>query len=190
MKNLIISLVLVMSFVSCNPTTTVSTGDYTPTPYYTCEYQNVYIWEMNQYSYQYVCFWVYYSQDGVESHELDLAANISDSETLKLQNNAEYYANSFGLSLENATKIAKQVLDLNALEDRSLEDLSDFAERLYGVNTSKIIEAISLSQVGQSNELDLLIENSAQKFDISESNMRGLIKELHGKALKANGIEL
>lgn len=190
MKKLMISLLMLVSFISCNSTTTVTTDDYTPTPYYTCNYQYVYSFETNQYSYQYVCYWVYYSNEGTLSQELDLAADISDSENAMLQINAEYYANTFGLSFENATKIAKQVLDLNALKDRSIEDLSDFAEKLYGVNSSKIIEAVSMSQVGNSKELDSLIKKSAEKFDITEVSMRALIRELHGKALSENGIEL
>lgn len=190
MKKLILSLLLLTSFVSCDSTTSTVPGDYTPSPYYTCNYQYVYSYTSNQYSYEYVCFWVYYSEDGATTQELDLAANIGDKEQLKLERNANIYASKFGLSYTQAEKIAKNVLDLNSLKERSLEDISDFAEKLYGVNTSDIIKAAGFAQIGDYSELDLLIEKSATKFNTSTETMKAIIKELHGKALEANGIDL
>lgn len=187
MKKLLLSIMLAFTFLSCETsTTTTTTGDYTPTPYYTCQY----VWDTWTGNYIYACFWVYYSEDGQEEHELDLAADVADNDALILERNASIYAEKFSLSTEQAIKIAKNVKDLNALEDRSFDDIADFAQKLYGVNTTEIVSAVSKAQVGDYSEFDAVIKRSAKNFNTSSATMKAIIKELHGKALSIHGIEL
>jgi hypothetical protein len=85
-------------------------------------------------------------------------------------------------------KVARNIQDLSALQDRSEEDLADFAQKLYGVNPNDVISAVGKAQVGDNAELETLIDSI--EFNTSSANKKALIKELHGNALKANGINL
>ena len=189
MKKLILSLMLLVSLVSCNGDgTSTSTGGttYTPTPYYTCQY----VWDTWSGNYIHACFWVYYSQDGSSIQELDMVADVADRESIVISKTASVYAQKYSLSLEQSTKIAKNVYDLSNLEERSMDDLADFAQKLYGVNTGELISAISSAQVGDNKAFDLLIEKAAAEFDTNTQTMKAIINDLHREALKESGIEL
>lgn len=179
---------LLVSLVSCNGTTTTDTGSgtYTPTPYYTCQY----VWDQWSANYIYACFWVYYSEDGSSVEELDMVADVADRENLIINKTASIYAEKYSLSLEQSTKIAKNVYDLSNLKDRSMEDLADFAQKLYGVNTTELITAISAAQVGDNQAMDQLIEKAAREFSTSAENMKNIINDLHREALIDSGIKL
>ena len=94
------------------------------------------------------------------------------------------------LSTDAAAKVAKNVSDFSALADRSEADIADFATKLYGVNPSEIILAVGEAQVGNNAELDSVIEKASSNLGASSESMKAIVKELHGKALEANGIEL
>jgi len=187
MKKLLLLITMSLSFIACDSSTTSTGGDYyTPTPRYTCDY----VYDTLSGNYIYACFWTYYSSNGDSVVELDLAADVADKETLMIERNAQYYAEKFSLSTEQSLKVAKQVVELNLLEERSAEDIADFAKKLYGIDTSKAISAAGKAQMGDYAELDMMINESAQKFNTSSENMKALIQELHGNALKENGINL
>jgi hypothetical protein len=176
-------LALTTTFVSCDSS---NTGYYyEPTYHYNCysvyDYWGYYVGEE--------CYWEYYS-NGELVKEKDIAEITGDIETHKIERMASFYADKFELSTEQAMKVAKNVKDFSALEDRSEEDIADFAEQLYGVNPSSIVSAVGKAQVGQNAELDALIEEASSNFNTSKENTKALIKELHGSALEANGINL
>lgn len=186
MKKLMLSLLSLSFLVSCETTTcTDNCTVYTPTPYYTCDW----IYDTWSNNYTYACFWVYYSADGV-TQELDMVADIADKESLVIEKSAQVYAEKFSLSTEQATKIAKNVYHLNALEERTAADLADFAQKLYGVNPAELISAISSAQVGNNEMMDTLIEKAANEFATSKANMKAIIKDLHHSALEQSGIKL
>ena len=135
------------------------------------------------------CYWEYYNTDGeLASSELDISAEVSDIEKFKLKRMAVHYAEKFSLSADEGMKVARNIQDLSALQDRSEEDLADFAQKLYGVNPNDVISAVGKAQVGDNAELETLIDSI--EFNTSSANKKALIKELHGNALKANGINL
>lgn len=131
----------------------------------------------------------YYSEGGT-IRELDISGEVADKEAFILEKTAEIYAEKFSLSNDQAVKIAKNVIDFEALQDRSADDVADFAQKLYGVNPNEIASAIGKAQVGENAELDSIIEQASQNFNTSADHMKAIVKELHGKALEANGIEL
>lgn len=194
MKKILGSLLSLFMLASCNTTTcdpnTQDCTVYNPTPYYTCSYTWVNDPYSGQSSYQYVCYWVYYSQDGSSTRELDMVADIADQEQIVISKSAEIYAEKYSLSLEQGRKIAKQVYDLNALKERSAQDLADFAQKLYGVNPTDLVQAISDAQVGSNAALEKLISEASVNFQTSAENMKVIIKDLHKKALEASGINL
>ena len=146
-------LVLLFSFTSCQI--------YFPGPDYHChDYYN--IWGEYRYT---ECDYIYYSQDGTAEYEIDLVAEIADSESFALNKSAEIYAEKFSLSFDKAMKIAKNVKDINALEDRSTADLADFAQKLYGVNPTEVVDAVSAAQVGNNAALDSVISEAAANFN-------------------------
>lgn len=176
-----------LSFISCNDSTqSTEVGVYTPNTYYTCDY----IYDTLSNDFIFACFWSYYSNDGESIVELDLAADVADSQALMLERNAEYYAEKFSLSTSQSFKVAQQVLDLSALEERSLEDIADFAKKLYGIDTTKAISAAGKAQMGDYTELDAIVNSAAKEFKISSDNMKGLLQELHGTALRESGVHL
>lgn len=133
------------------------------------------------------CRW-YYSIDN--NYELDQAASISEKTEFEIRTTAQYYANKYELSLESANKFAKQLFEIKYLKDRSVNDIADFAQRLYGINSYELIDAISDAQVGDNSKLDALIKESSQNFNTSNRNMKLMIKDIHQKALESNGINL
>ncbi len=164
-----------------------SDSSYEPSYHYNC--YAVYD-EYGYYMYD-ECYWEYYNVAGEKvQSELDLVAEVSDIETLKLEKLAGHYADKFELSQDQAMKVAKNVQDFTTLEDRTEEDMADFAQKLYGVNPSDVVSAVGKAQVGENTELDALIESAAANFNTSKENTKALIKELHGNALELNGIEL
>jgi hypothetical protein len=187
MKNLLVALLISTSFVSCNDGTTVpNDGTYTPTYHYECQY--VYdVWTNN---YVYGCFWVFYSIDGSSSRELDMVADVADTQDIMLEKTAQIFSEKYSLSFDNGLKIAKNVLDLQSLKDRSADDLADFAKKLYGVNSSELILAVTKAQVGNNEALDELISVSAKKFNTDSDTMKNIIRDLHSRAIEASGIEL
>ena len=182
MKNRVAKLVAVLAmtvgFASCEVTVGGS--------YYDCvDYYDYWGW----YSHT-ECGYYYYNTDGTQSFELDMVSDVAVKETIALEKTASIYAEKFSLSSEKAMQIAKNVKDLNTLEDRSAADLADFAQRLYGVNPSQVVDAVASAQVGNSAELDAVISTAAENFNTDTETMKAIVKELHGQALQANGIEL
>lgn len=173
-----------MSFTSCE--TTVSTGYYQPQWWYNCypvyDYWGYYMYDE--------CYWEYYNQDGSLAQELDISGEVADREALVLSKTADVYAEKFSLSADQAMKIAKNVKDFDALQDRSEADIADFAQKLYGVNPSEIASAVANAQVGNNAEMESVISAAAKNFNTNEETMKAIVKELHGKALESNGIQL
>jgi hypothetical protein len=182
------AMLLSFTLVACNGggTTNPNTGYYNPTPYYTCQY----IWDTWSGNYTYACFWVYYGVDGQSSLELDMVADIADGEAIMLEKTAQIYAEKFSLAYDVAYKMAKNVKHFDNLTERSIDDLADFAQKMYGVNPLDLVGAISAAQLGQYNQLNTLIENAAIDYRTSTQNMRSIIKALHNDALQAHGLKL
>jgi hypothetical protein len=181
--NLMVLLGILGGLVSCN--TTVGGGYYTPAWYYNCypvyDYWGYYMFDE--------CYWEYYNTDG-SLLEKDLVAEVSDKEAVLLEKLTNVYAEKFSLSTEAAAKVAKNVSDFSALTDRSEADVADFAQKLYGVNPSEIVSAVSSAQVGNNEEMDSVIDKASLILGTDSANMKAIVKELHGKALEASGIEL
>lgn len=131
----------------------------------------------------------YQDQSIVQSIELDLASDVATKEDVRLQQTQEYYMDKFNLSLDSASKMAKAVWDFNRLQERSYEDMLDFAVRLYGVNPHDLTNAIALAQVGENQQLEVLLEEAAQELSTTSENMKVIINTLHSDALKEAGIE-
>ena len=180
---LMVMLGLLSGLVSCDSSTNVSV--YEPSWHYNCypvyDYWGYYLYDD--------CYWEYYNTDG-SLLEKDLVANVADKEALLLEKLTGVYAEKFSLSTDAAAKVAKNVSDFSALADRSSSDLADFAQKLYGVNPTEIVSAMSNAQVGNNAELDSVIDQASSTLGTNSENMRAIVKELHGKALEASGIEL
>ncbi len=181
LMNLLVLVGLMSGLVSCNTTVTY----YEPQWYYNCypvyDYWGYYMYDE--------CYWEYYNTDGSIA-EKDLVANVADKEAVLLEKLTNVYADKFSLSTEAASKVAKNVSDFTALSDRSESDLADFAQKLYGVNPTEIVSAMSSAQVGDNAELDSVIDKASSSLGTNSENMRAIVKELHGKALESSGIEL
>ena len=119
-----------------------------------------------------------------------MVSDVAVKESVALNKTAEIYAEKFSLSNDKALQIAKNIKDINALEDRSAADLADFAQKLYGVNPSEVVDAVSAAQVGNNAALDSVISEAAANFNTDQETMKEIVKELHGQALQYNGIEL
>lgn len=171
-------LLLLAGFASCNIT-------YTTQPYYVC-YPTYDWWGYYMYD---NCYWEYWN-NGEQVKELDMSAQIADSQAVELEKTADLFAQKFNLSTQSSMKIAKNIKDFAALEDRSEDDIAQFAQKLYGVNPNQVVSAVSMAQLGDNTELDSLIEQAAQSFETDSSTMKEIVKELHGQALQESGINL
>jgi hypothetical protein len=188
MKKILIQLLVLLGLltglVGCNSSTGGGTV-YTPDWHYNCypqyDYWGYYLYDD--------CYWEFYNTDGTIA-ERDMVSNVADKEALLLEKLTSVYADRFSLSTEAAAKVAKNVADFSALTDRSEADVADFAQKLYGVNPSEIISAVSAAQIGNNAELDSVIDKASISLGTNSDNMKAIVKELHGKALEASGIEL
>lgn len=169
---LLSALFILSGFASC---TTVVTDCWT---------------EYDYWGYPYTVCTDYYYASKEAIAELDMAAGVAETEAQKLEIAGLKFAEKYNLSADQGYKIAKNIADFTALEDRSNEDLADFAEKLYGVNPSEVVSAVGQAQVGMNAELESLIEKAAGNFNTDSATMKTIIKDLHGEALSSNGIEL
>ncbi len=184
LMNLIAAATLTGSLVSCSGGGSVY---YSPDWYYNC-YAVYDSWGYYLYD---DCYWEYYNVAGEKvSSELDAAEVVGDIEQIKLERMAVHYSEKFSMSADQAMKVAKNVQDFTALEDRTEADIADFAEKMYGINPSEIVSAVGAAQVGNNNALEALVEQASANFEISKEDTKALIKELHGNALQSAGINL
>lgn len=175
-------IALIGAFSSCR----VVYEPYRPTSVYECT--PVYdAWGYYMYD---ECGWYYYNVDGPATKELDMIGEVADKEELILNKTAVRFTEKYNLSSEQGLKIAKNIRDYKALQDRSAVDIADFAKRLYGVNPSQIFSALSAAQIGNNNELESVIEKASENFNTSKANMKSIVKDLHGRVLADHGIEL
>jgi hypothetical protein len=175
-------LSLVGAFSSCR----LIYEPYTPYRTYSC-YPVYDAWGFYMYD---ECGWYYYNDNGTVTKELDLVGEIADKEELVVQKTANYFSDKYNLSAEQGLKVAKNIRDYSALQNRNVEDIADFAQKLYGVNPSKIVSALSAAQMGEKAELEAVIEEASENFSTSKENMKSIIMELHGKVLKEHDIAL
>ena len=136
------------------------------------------------------CTTTYYNGDGSVNTTRDIITDLAQAEQQLLESQARYYGNKFSLNEEQGMKIAKTINDYNAIQNRSDQDVADFAQRLYGVSPSRIAAAVGKAQAGESAELKQVIDEAAKNFDTSSDNMKAIVKTLHGKLLEQQGIVL
>jgi t-SNARE complex subunit (syntaxin) len=132
----------------------------------------------------------YYSADGSVETTHDMITDAARAEEILLERQGAHYATKFSLSAEQGMKIAKTVNDYNALQSRSDQDVADFAQRLYGLNPAKIVDAAGQAQAGDNTSLNQVVSEAAVNFNTTPENMKNIVKTLHGKLLQEQGIQL
>lgn len=181
MTNLLLALVAVVGLSACNG------GVYVGGGYESCYLEYDPFWD----EFYEVCEYYYSNSDGeVKGMSSDVVADAGEKEEKFLNASAEFYANEFSLSKEKGLKLAKTLKDFKATTSRTEADLADFAERLYGINPSKMVSAVSEAQTGDSSALNEVVNEAAEKFGTDADNMKDIVKFLHGKTLRENGINL
>ena len=178
-RNLSMALVAASAMLvaaGCNISSNVR---YTPYTYQNCYY--------DYYGYYY-CDSYYYNGDGTQDTSRDMITDIAQAEEQMLQNQAKHFSTKFSLSEEQGLKLAKSINDFNAIQERSEQDVADFAQRLYGVSPSKIVAAAGKAQAGNAAEMNELVAEAAKNFNTTSENMKSIVQSLHGKLLEQQGI--
>jgi DNA-binding MarR family transcriptional regulator len=129
----------------------------------------------------------YYSS---ESGSRDVLTDITERQQQRIAEVAEEFSTRFGLSEEQSLKLAQTTFDFEMLQNRSEQDLADFARRLYGVNPAEIASAVGRAQIGDSSKLQGLVNEAADHFGTTPATMKEIVKTFHGKALDEQGIRL
>lgn len=177
MRFMVAALVLVMTVLStaCYNSVSYDSAYYNPSdPNSPCGYDPYY---------GYFC----YSEGNVQLSK-DVTTSIALQEQAKLDVSARHFASLFDLSADQGMKIAKTVHDYNALQTRSDQDAADFARRLYGIEPSRIVKAVSQAQMGDSSQLDSVVADAAKNFNTTQANMRKIVKALHGRMIQEQGL--
>ncbi len=120
----------------------------------------------------------------------DVMTQTAEDQEARLAEVGQDFAQRFGLSDEQGLKLARTTLDFHLIKDRSASDLADFARRLYGVDPGQIVVAVGRAQLGDVAPLNELVEEAAVHFGTTPGNMKLIVKEFHGRALKDQGISL
>jgi hypothetical protein len=160
----------------------VSASYYDPYCYY--QYDPWYGYDV------YVCDSYYYYGNGTQEVSRDIIEDVARKDEILVEKAGAFYAKKFQLGAEEGMKMAKIVRDFNLIQDRSAKDVEAFAEKLYGVNSNKLMEAVSSAQAGNNQKLDGVLGEAAVNFGTSKENMKEIVKTLHGNLLKQNGISL
>lgn len=129
-----------------------------------------------------------YSDNGEYSRDLFPQIEEQDQEALVWQ--GQRLAARYLLSDEQGLRLAQTVRDFALLRERTPRDLQEFSQRLYGLNPQEIAQALGEAQLGNRERLNLLIERSARHFGTDALTLREIVRDLHGRALRENGIEL
>jgi hypothetical protein len=156
-------------------------GYYNNPYYYDCWYD---------YWGYYTCGYVYYNADGSVESSRDVVTDVATAQEQHVARVAEHFAEKFGLSEEQSLKLARTTEDFAVIENRSEQDLADFARRLYGVDPSEIVAAVGSAQAGNAAKLNSLVEEAAANFGTTTATMKEIVKTLHGNALAEQGISL
>lgn len=138
----------------------------------------------------YICEYNYYNGDGTTDEGKDIVANVSNAEEAALFSAARHYSSKFSLSEEQGMKVARTIRDFSSVQNRTEQDIADFARRLYGVDPTRVASAVAKAQAGNSTEFSAVVSEAAANFETTPENMKSIIKTLHGKALADQGISL
>jgi hypothetical protein len=137
------------------------------------------------------CQTYYYSADGyIEAESRDMITDIAQAEETLLASHGKHLADKYALSEDQGVRMARVLRDYQALQTRSGQDQADFAQRLYGIEPSRIVEAAGLAQAGETAKLERLVEQAARSFETTPENMKRIVRDLHGALLKDQGITL
>ncbi len=158
-----------------------SGGYYNPGYGYSCYYD---AWGY------YTCGYYYYNADGSVASSRDVITDVANAQEEHVAVVAQHFAEKFNLSEEQSLKLARTTEDFALIQDRSEQDLADFARRLYGVNPNEIVAAVGSAQAGDSAKLNTLVEQAAANFGTTTATMKDIVKTFHGKALADQGISL
>ena len=127
--------------------------------------------------------------EGQSELSRDLTTQIATSEVDRIAARGKAFSERFSLSIEQGTKLARAINDYNAIQIRSAADVADFAQHLYGINPNRLISAAQKAQLGDNSELNILVNEAADNFRTTPSNMKNIIKDLHGAFLKQQAID-
>ncbi len=130
-----------------------------------------------------------YSYDSTQ-HSRDILGSIAEDEESRLAEDAARIAERFALSEEQGLRIARITSDYQNLQNRSDRDLADFSQRLYGVDPREIADAVAQAQLGNRQEMNNLVDRAALHFGTDPETMKGIARELHGRALQDMGVDL
>lgn len=187
MKSLLLACLFILT-AACNPPLFTERGEFPDGTKWTHKCWQNFDSYTNSY---YLSCETYYNNFGeMVLVDIDIAEEVSDIETAIVNAKAKFYTNYFSLSSTAALKLATLTEDFVKISDRSVEDVADYAQKLYGVNPSDIIAAVAKAQLGDNSKMDEVIQESAINFGTTSENMKEVIKYLHSQSLREYGIEL
>ena len=138
----------------------------------------------------YVCTYYNYASDGSVESSRDIITDVANAQEQHVAVIAEHYVQKFNLSDEQGMKLAQSTVDFNLLENRTEQDMADFARRLYGVDPSEIVAAVGSAQAGDRTKLNKLVDEAAANFGTTPETMKNIVRAFHAKALAEQGVSL
>ena len=110
----------------------------------------------------------------------DLVKIQALAEQTRVKSNAEYISNNLGLSLERSTEIAKlkEVWKKSKKKSMTVEELNQFSHELLGFSIQSGVSAYRENLEGDSNQLDLLIDQAALTNRISPEHASKIMESL------------
>jgi len=120
----------------------------------------------------------------------DIVNSVAKAKEKSLQAAGNYLSEKFSLSNDEGLRVATTLSDFVALKSRSMQDLSDFSKRLYGVNLNVIMSAADAAQRGNYIPMNSAIQAASDHLNTSPEAIKQLVQELHGHLLAEQGIEL
>lgn len=123
----------------------------------------------------------------------DLLAKAAAQERVVIQKAGAKVAERYALSSDTGVRIAQTLNDWATLaktRSRTQADVAAFSKRLYGIDYSKIENALTEAQAGDNSGMDALVEDGAANWSTSPETMREILRNWYGQEAKDAGINL
>lgn len=125
--------------------------------------------------------------NGNRSSGRDVVSRVGEAEMAKIKSVGQAFAKKFQMSEDTGVNVARAFYDWKLLakkRTRTPRDVQAFTKRLYGVEFSRITQALTEAEKGQMGKLDDAIDDAADHWGTTPETMKEVLKDWYKDVLK------
>lgn len=180
------ALAATLMISSCDSSLTTGGALYDCYPVY--DRQSFYLYDQ--------CAWYHYDSNGARINVVDTPEFNGDTQAYKTKKLGRHYEQKFSLPSDIAANIASAVIEFESGQSSVKSRFEKLIKTIYGINPQDAYKSL-IKSPNKSSELseqipsiDFWIEQATQSMAVDQKTVRKIINELHGRQLKAKGIEI